>query len=55
LVGKFEGKRLVGRPKHRWEDNIKMNFEDMRWTGLLWLRSVWWWALMNVVINHQAP
>jgi hypothetical protein len=35
LVGKPEGKRPLGRPRHRWEDNIKMNFRDRdRWGKL---------------------
>jgi hypothetical protein len=44
LVGKPEGKRPLGRPKLRREDNIKMNFDSWRggggvmWTGLVWLR-----------------
>jgi hypothetical protein len=29
LVGKPEGRRPLGRPKHRWEDNIKMDFEEV--------------------------
>jgi hypothetical protein len=36
-VGKPEGKRPVGRPKHIWEDNIKMDLEEVgweAWTGL---------------------
>ena len=42
LVGKTEGKRLLGRPRHRWEDNIKMVLQEVRWgpwTGLIWLRK----------------
>ena len=35
LVGKREGKRPLGRPRHRWEDNIKI---DRAWTGSIWLR-----------------
>jgi hypothetical protein len=31
LVGKPEGKRPLGRPGHRWEDNIKMNFQEVGW------------------------
>ena len=31
LVGKPEGKRPLGRPRRRWEDNIKMNFQEVRW------------------------
>jgi hypothetical protein len=36
LVGKPEGKRPLGRPRHRWEDTIKM--DEVVWTGLIWLR-----------------
>ena len=35
LVGRPEGKRPVGRPRHRWEDNIKMDFEEVGCGGLL--------------------
>jgi hypothetical protein len=41
LVGKPEGKRPFGRPMRKWDDNIKMNLEEIRWgawTGLIWLR-----------------
>ena len=41
LVGKPEGKRPFGRPRRRWEDNIKMNLKEVgwgTWTGLIWLR-----------------
>ena len=41
LVGKPEGKRLLGRPRRRWEDNIKMDLQEVGcgvWTGLIWLR-----------------
>ena len=38
LVGKPEGKRPLGRPRHRWEDNIKMDLWDVGvWTGSSWL------------------
>ena len=37
LVGKPEGKRPLGRPRHRWEDNIKMNIQEVG-TGWSWLR-----------------
>jgi hypothetical protein len=36
MVGKPEGKRPVGRRRHRWVDNIKM--DGMLWNGLIWLR-----------------
>jgi hypothetical protein len=41
LVGKSEGKRPLGRPRHRWKDNIKMDVQELgwgAWTGLIWLR-----------------
>jgi len=34
LVGKHEGNRPLGRPKHRWEDNIKMDLQEGRWGGM---------------------
>jgi hypothetical protein len=34
FVGKLEAKRPVGRPKHRWEDNIKMNLRYIEWEGV---------------------
>ena len=34
LVGKPEGKRPLGRPRRRWEDNIKMVLEGVRWRGI---------------------
>jgi hypothetical protein len=41
LVGKPEGRRPLGRPRHRWEDNIKMDLREVRWgawTGSIWFR-----------------
>jgi hypothetical protein len=37
LVGKPEGKRPLGRPRHRWVDNIKMDLREV-WIGSIWLR-----------------
>jgi hypothetical protein len=40
-VGKPEGKRPLGRPRHRWEYNIRMDIREIGWvvwTGLIWLR-----------------
>jgi hypothetical protein len=34
LVGRHEGKRPLGRPKRRWEDNIKMDLRDLGWGGM---------------------
>ena len=41
LLGKLEGKRLLGRSRCRWEDIIKMHLQEVRWgawTGWIWLR-----------------
>jgi len=39
LVGKYEGKRPLGRPRHRWEDNIKMDLQEVGvWIGSMWFR-----------------
>jgi hypothetical protein len=59
LVGKPEGKRPQGRPRHRWVDNIKMDLQevgygDMEWIELAQDRGCWW-ALVNVVMNLWVP
>jgi hypothetical protein len=41
LIRRHEGRRPLGRLRHRWEDNIKMDLQEMgwgAWTGLSWLR-----------------
>jgi hypothetical protein len=40
-VGRPEGRRPLGRPRHKWEDNIKKNIQEAgggAWIGLIWLR-----------------
>ena len=58
LVGKPEGKRLLGRPRLRWEDNIKMDLREVRGGGdrmeLAQGRDRWR-ALVNTVINFRVP
>jgi hypothetical protein len=58
LVGKPEGRRLLERPRYRWEDNIKMDFQevgcgDMDWIELAQDRDRWR-ALVNAVMNRQV-
>ena len=59
LVGKPEGKRLLGRPRHRWEDNINMDLQEVGCGGMDWIKLVQdrdrWWALVNAVTNLQVP
>ena len=58
-VGKPDGKRPLGRRRHRREDNIKMDLQAMGCGALDWIELVQdrdrWWALVNVVMNLQFP
>jgi hypothetical protein len=57
LVGKPEGKRPLGRPRLRWEDNIKMDLQEvggMDWIELAQDRDRWR-ALVNTVMNILVP
>jgi hypothetical protein len=40
-LGKSEGKRPLGRPRRRWVDNIKMDFREIGWDGVVWSGSNW--------------
>jgi hypothetical protein len=56
LVGTSEGKRPLGRPRHRWEFNIKLylrvlGIDGTNWGILLAQDRVQWWAFVNTVIN----
>jgi hypothetical protein len=59
LVGKPEGKRLLGKPRRRWIDNIKMDLLEIvlgvvDWIGLAQDRYRWR-ALVNSVMNLRVP
>jgi hypothetical protein len=58
LVGRSEGKRLLGRPRRRWEDNIKMDLREIR-IHANWMRlaqdRVRWWAFVNTIMNLRVP
>ena len=55
LVGKPEGKRPLGRPRCRWEDNIKMDLQEVGGGGGDWMELAQdrdrWRALLNTVMN----
>jgi hypothetical protein len=59
FVGKPEGKRPLGRPRHRWVDNIKMDLLEIGWGGVDWIGLAQdrnkWRALVNVVMNLRVP
>jgi hypothetical protein len=59
LVGKPEGKSRLGRPRRRWMDNIKMDFRETGWDGMVWIDRAQdrdqWKAIVNTVMNLQVP
>ena len=59
LVGKPEGKRPLGRPRRRWEDNIKMDLQEVGRSCGNWLElsqdTDRWRALVSTVINFRVP
>jgi hypothetical protein len=59
LVGRPDAKRRVGKPKHWWEDNIKMDLENVGWGGTNWIALTQdtdrWRALVNAVMNLRVP
>jgi hypothetical protein len=59
LVGKPEGRRPLGRPRCRWEDNIKMDLREIGWGSMDWINLAQdrdkWRALVNAVMNLRVP
>jgi hypothetical protein len=59
LVGKPEGKRPLGRPRRRWEDNINMDLGEIGIDGANWIRlaqdRVHWRAFVNTEMNLRVP
>jgi hypothetical protein len=55
LVGKLEGKRPLERPRHRWEDGIRMDLREISLGGVDWIRLAQdrdrWRAVVSVVMN----
>ena len=59
LVGKPVGKRPMGRPRRRWEDNIKMDLQEVEGGCGDWMELARdkdsWWALVSTVRNLRIP
>jgi len=58
-VGKREGKKLLGRPRRRWEDNIKMDIKEDGCGRVDWIELAQdrdrWQVLVNAVMNLRVP
>jgi hypothetical protein len=59
LVGRPGGKRPLGRPRRRWEDNIKMDLREIEIDGANWILlaqdRVQWMACVSTVMNLRVP
>jgi hypothetical protein len=57
LVEKPEGKRPLERPRHRWENGIRMDFREIGWGSVQWIHLAQdrgqWQAVVNTVMNLQ--
>ena len=59
LTGKPTGKRPLGRPRHRWEDNIRMDLEEISANAGNWVDSTqdrdYWRVLVNAALSLRVP
>jgi hypothetical protein len=55
LVGRTEGKRPLGKPRRRWENNIKMDLRQIEINGAKWIRlaqdRIQWWVSVNTIMK----
>jgi hypothetical protein len=59
LVGKPRGKRQLGRPRHKWENNVKMDLHEVGCWGAVWMKLAQdrdrWRELVTAVMNLWVP
>jgi len=59
LVGKHEENRPLGRPRRRWQDNVKMGLQEVSWEGMDWIDLAQdrnrWRAIVNAEMNLRVP
>ena len=57
-LGNLRGKRPLGRLRHRWEDNVKMDLQEVGFAGMDWIdlaqERYRWRALVNAIMNLQV-
>jgi hypothetical protein len=58
-VGRHEGRSPLGRPRRGWENNVKIDLQEVGWGGMDWIDMAQdrdrWWALVNAVMNLRFP
>jgi len=58
LVGKLEGKKPLARPRRKWEENIKVDLQEVRWRTMDWIDldedRYRWRAVVNAVMNLRV-
>jgi hypothetical protein len=58
MVARYEGNRLLGRPRRRWKDNIKIDLQEVEWGGMSWIYlaqdRVSWPTLLNTAMNCRV-
>jgi hypothetical protein len=58
LLGRYEGKKALGRPGHKWDDNIKIYLQEVGWGGVDWINLAQdkgrWGDIVNAVMNLRA-
>jgi hypothetical protein len=56
---RIQGNRSLGRPTHRWDDNMKMDLQEVECRGMDWIQLAQdkdrWWALVEAVMNLRVP
>ena len=58
-VGKHQGRRPLGKVRRRWDDNIKVDLQEMEWGSMDWIDLVQsrnrCWAVVNAEMNSRFP
>jgi hypothetical protein len=59
FVGRPEGRRQLGKPRRRWEDDIKMDLREIGINGSNWIQLAQYWvqwrAFVNTILNLRVP